>query len=42
MLEKILEEIDRLHTKILNDKFACKVTEDVYKRQVLFRADSVS
>lgn len=27
MLEKILEEIDRLHTKILNDKFACKVTE---------------
>ena len=26
-LEKILEEIDNLHTKILDDKFACKVTE---------------
>ena len=26
-LEKILKEIDNLHTKILDDKFACKVTE---------------
>lgn len=26
-LEKILEEIENLHTKILNDGFACKVTE---------------
>lgn len=26
-LEKTLERLESLHTKILNDKFACKVTE---------------
>ena len=26
-LERILEEIESLHVKILHDKFACKVTE---------------